>query len=164
MRALAQTAFQFPEDGRQSEAARAVARGTRRLLRAHGFATVTELPLADGRRADIVAMGQDGTITIVEVKSSIADFRSDAKWRFYQAHCDRLLFAIPAAIPPTIMPEEAGLIVADAYGAEIIREATERRLAAATRRAMFIRFGQAAAHRLHRLGDPDGWDEQHGLF
>lgn len=164
MRALAQAAFQFPDDGRQSETARAVARGTRRLLRAHGYATVTELPLSDGRRADIVALGQDGTITIIEVKSSVADYRADAKWRFYQAHCDRLLFAIPAVMPPEIIPEEAGLIVADAYGAEIIRDATEKRLAAATRKAMFIRFGQAAAHRLHRLGDPEGWADQHGLF
>lgn len=164
MRALAQTEFQFPEDGRQSETARAVSRGTRRLLRAHGCATVTELPLADGRRADIVALGVDGTITIIEIKSSVADYKADTKWRFYQAHCDKLLFAIPTAVPVTLMPEDAGLIVADAYGAEIIRDASERRLAAATRRAMFIRFGQAAAHRLHRLGDPDGWDEQHGLF
>ncbi len=164
MRALAQNEFRFPEDGRQSEMARTVARGTRRLLRAHGFATVTELPLADGRRADIVALGQDGTITIVEVKSSVADFRADTKWRFYQAHCDRLLFAISTEMPAAIMPGDAGLIVADAYGAEVVRDAVEKRLAAATRKAMFIRFGQAAAHRLHRLGDPDGWDDQHGLF
>jgi hypothetical protein len=164
VRVLAQAEFQFPEDGRQSETARAVARGTRRLLKAHGYATVTELPLADGRRADIVALGQDGTITIVEVKSSLADYRADSKWRFYQAHCDRLLFAIPAAVPVAVMPDDAGLIVADAYGAEIVREAVERKLPAATRRAMFIRFGQAAAHRLHRLGDPDGWVDQQGLL
>lgn len=155
MRAAVQAEFQFPDDGRQSEMARAVARGTRRMLSAHGYSTVTELRLADGRRADIVGLAPDGTLVIVEVKSSIADFRADAKWRFYQGFCDRLFFAIPAVIPAAVMPDDAGLIVADAYGAELVRDAVERRLPAATRRAMFIRFGQAAADRLHRLGDPE---------
>ena len=94
----------------------------------------------------------------------MADYKADTKWRFYQAHCDRLLFAIPATVPVALMPDEAGLIIADAYGAEIVRHAEERRLASATRRAMFIRFGQAAADRLHRLGDPEGPDGQQGLF
>ena len=155
MRAATQAEFQFPDDGRQSEMARAVARGTRRLLRSHGYSTVTELRLADGRRADIVGLSPDGTITIVEVKSSVADFRADSKWRFYQGFCDRLLFAIPTEIPSAIMPAEAGLIIADAYGAELVRDAVERRLSPATRRAMFIRFGQAAADRLHRFIDPE---------
>lgn len=149
-------AVQFPDDGRQSETAREVARGTRRLLRSQGIATVTELSLSDGRRADIVGVGVDGTITIVEIKSSIADFRTDHKWPCYWAHCDRLLFAIPVTIPMTVMPEDAGLIVADAYGAEILRDAPERRLAGAIRRAMLIRFAQAAADRLHGVVDPAG--------
>lgn len=106
--------------------ARSIARGTRRLLRSCGFATVTELGLADGRRADIVALGPDGTIVIVEVKSSIADYRADAKWHFYQAHCDRMLFAISTEVPQSIMPPDVGLIVADAYGAEIVREGPEK--------------------------------------
>ena len=149
-----------PLDGRQSDMALFVARGTRRLLRAHGFATVTELPLRSGRRADIVALGGDATIRIVEVKSSVADFRADGKWREYKAHCDRLYFAIADGIPPEIMPDEAGLIVADAYGAAILREAPEVRLAPATRRAMLMRFAQAAAHRLHVLSDPEIADRQ----
>ena len=124
-------------------------------MRAYGYASVTELVLCDGRRADIVALAPDGTITIVEIKSSVADYKADSKWQFYQAHCDRLLFAIPAHVPSSLMPNEAGLIIADAYGAEMVREAVERRLAAATRRAMFIRFGHAAAEQLHRLSDPD---------
>ena len=155
MRAAVQSEFHFPDDGRQSDMAIAVSRGTRRLLSAHGFSTVTELRLADGRRADIVALGPEGSIAIVEVKSSIADFKADAKWHFYQGFCDRLLFAIPATVPEALMPAEAGLIVADAYGAELVRDAVERRLSPATRRAMLIRFAQAAADRLHRLGDPD---------
>ena len=143
-------------DGRQSEAALIIARGVRRLLRARGFSTVTELPLLDGRRADVVALNNEGALLIVEIKSSIADFRADRKWRDYAAHCDRLYFAISADMPADIMPEEAGLIVADAYGAEILREATARSIASATRRAVLLRFAQAAADRLHRLADPGG--------
>ena len=143
-------------DGRQSETALIIARGVRRLLRARGFSTVTELPLLDGRRADVVALNNDGALLIVEIKSSVADFRADRKWRDYAAHCDRLYFAISADMPADIMPEEAGLIVADAYGAEILREATARSIASATRRAVLLRFAQAAADRLHRLVDPGG--------
>ena len=142
-------------DGRQSETALAIARGARRLLRALGYSTVTELPLGDGRRADIVAVGPDGAILIVEIKSSIADFRADRKWRDYAAHCDRLYFAISDDTPVDIMPEEAGLILADRFGAAILREPEPRVLAPATRRAVLLRFACAAAERLHRLVDPE---------
>ncbi len=142
-------------DGRQSGTALFVARGTRRLLRRLNFSTVTELPLLSGRRADIVALASDATIFIVEIKSSIADFRADTKWRDYRAHCDRLFFAIPETVPIEIMPEDAGLILADAYGAAIFRQAPEHRMASATRRAVLIRFAHAAAHRLHHLSDPE---------
>jgi hypothetical protein len=142
-------------DGRQSETALAIARGARRLLRALGYSTVTELPLGDGRRADIVAVGADGAILIVEIKSSIADFRADRKWRDYAAHCDRLYFAISDDTPVDIMPEEAGLILADRFGAAILREPEPRVLAPATRRAVLLRFACAAADRLHRLVDPE---------
>jgi len=142
-------------DGRQSEMALAIARGTRRLLRNLRFSTLTELPLASGRRADIVALAGDGTIVIVEIKSSLADFRADQKWPDYRAHCDKLYFAISDNLAPEIMPDDAGLIVADAFGAAVLREAPEHRLAGATRRAMLMRFAHAAAHRLHGLTDPE---------
>ena len=142
-----------PQDGRQSETALAVARGTRRLLRRLNYSTITELPLLSGRRADIVALAMDAMILIVEIKSSVADFRADTKWREYRAHCDRFYFAIPEGVPVDIMPEDAGLILADAYGGDILRQAPEHRMAGATRRAVLMRFAQAAAHRLHRLSD-----------
>lgn len=148
--------LELPVDGRQSERALEVARGTRRLLRAFGISTVAEVGLSDGRRADLVGVGQDGTITIVEIKSSLADFRADRKWACYRAHCDRLFFAIPVTMPVAVMPDETGLIVADAYGAEILRHPEEHRLPPATRKAVLIRFAQAAADRLHRLSDPEG--------
>ena len=143
----------LPDDGRQSEIARAVARGTRRLLRARGIATVTELGLPDGRRADIVGLGPDGAVTIVEIKSSVADFQADRKWPFYRAFCDRLFFAIPPTLPLALMPDETGIIVADGYGAEVVREAVAVKLTGATRRSLILRFAQAAADRLHALAD-----------
>ncbi|HEY1543774.1 MAG TPA: MmcB family DNA repair protein [Xanthobacteraceae bacterium] len=145
-----------PIDGRQSPTALAVARGTQRLLVAHGLSCVSELPLASGRRADLVALAHDGEIWIVEIKSSIDDFRVDQKWPDYRAHCDRLFFATAAHVPAEIFPEEAGLIVADAYGAELLREAPEHRLHAATRRSMTLAFAHAAARRLQALSDPTG--------
>jgi hypothetical protein len=146
----------LPADGRQSETALMIARGVRRLLRARGFSTLTELSLADGRRADIAAVNDDGEVLIVEIKSSLADFRADRKWRDYAACCDRLYFAISGQTLAALMPAEAGLIVADPYGAEIMREAELQRMAPASRRALLLRFAKAAADRLHRLADPSG--------
>jgi hypothetical protein len=143
-----------PVAGRQSAAALAICRGVRRLLRARGFATVTELPLTSGRRADVVGVNADGALVIVEIKSSVADFRADQKWRDYFAHCDRLYFAVGAGMPLAVMPEDAGLIVADSYGGEILREPAPRAIPPAARRAVLLRFALAAANRLHWLADP----------
>jgi hypothetical protein len=146
----------LPADGRQSERALMIGRGVRRLLRARGFSSVTELPLIDGLRADIVAVDAQGEVLIVEIKSSPADLRADRKWRDYAACCDRLYFAISQYTPAEIMPADAGLILADPYGAEIVREANFQRMASSSRRALLLRFAQAAADRLHRLADPAG--------
>ena len=113
------------------------------------------MPLPSGRRADLVGLGADGTITIVEIKSSVADWRADHKWAEYRAHCDRLYFAIDAQTPVEIMPGDAGLILADGFGAEVLREAPEHRLAPATRRSMLLRVARLAADRFHTLCDPD---------
>jgi hypothetical protein len=153
---LASLASSSPTDGRQSQIALAVARGTARYLHALGYCVVSELPLPSGRRADLVALGGDGEIIIVEIKSSVADFRADQKWMEYRLHCDRLFFATIAGVPGEIFPPDAGLIVADAFGAAILCEAPERRLSAATRKAVMLRFAHAAAHRLQALVDPQG--------
>lgn len=143
-------------DGRQSPAALAIARGTARYLHALGYCVVSELPLPSGRRADLVALGGDGEIIIVEIKSSVADFRADQKWMDYRRHCDRLFFATHADVPCDIFPTDAGLIVADAFGATVVCEAPEQRIAAATRRSVMLRFAHAAALRLQALADPQG--------
>ena len=140
-------------------AAAAVARGTARLLRAFGFCTLAEQPLASGRRADLVGLGADGELLIVEIKSSVADFRADRKWPEYRRHCDRLYFATAADVPLEIFPADAGLIVADAFGGSVMRHAPEHRLAPATRRSMMLRFARAAASRLCALSDSDAISE-----
>ena len=144
----------MPIDGRQSPAALAVARGTARLLYSLGLSTVGELSLASGRRADLAALSRDGEFWIVEIKSSPEDFRADRKWPDYRAHCDRLFFATTLDVPLQIFPDDAGLIIADAFGASILRDAPEHRLSPATRRSMLLRFAHAAAGRLQGLADP----------
>lgn len=149
-------AASLPIDGRQSPTALAIARGTTRLLHALGLSVMSELPLASGRRADLVALGASGEIWIVEIKSSVADFRADQKWMDYRLHCDRLFFATTVDVPCEIFPPDTGLIVADAYGASIHCEAPEHRLHASTRKCMLLAFARAAALRLSALADPDG--------
>jgi hypothetical protein len=146
-------------DRRQSETALAIARGTARLLHSLGFASVSELPLPSGRRADLVALNDRGEIWIVEIKSSIEDLRTDQKWPEYRAHCDRLFFAFTQDLRCEIFPDETGLIIADAYGAHLQRPAPEHRLAAPTRKSMTVRFALAAAQRISRLVDPQGHEE-----
>ena len=142
-----------PTEARSATAA-AVARGTTRLLQALGCTALCELSLPSGRRADIVALGRTGELWIVEVKSSIADFQADHKWHDYRPHCDRLFFATGPEVPLTIFPATVGLIVADRFGGQLMREAPEHRIPAATRRAMTLRFARAAAYRLQALLDP----------
>jgi hypothetical protein len=146
----------LPVDRRQSPTALAIARGSTRLLHALGFCVLSELPLASGRRADLVALGADGEIWIIEIKSSLADLRADQKWMDYRLHCDRLFFATTLDVPCEVFPDDAGLIVADAYGAAIVCEAPKHRLHAATRKTMMLAFARAAALRLAALADPEG--------
>jgi hypothetical protein len=146
----------LPIDGRQSATALAVARGTTRLLHSLGFSVVRELALASGRRADLVALSAGSELWIVEIKSSVADFRADQKWHDYRLHSDRLFFATTMEVPCEIFPKDTGLIVADAFGAEIVCEAPEHRLHASTRRSVMLAFARAAALRLAALADPEG--------
>ncbi|HUZ72946.1 MAG TPA: MmcB family DNA repair protein [Stellaceae bacterium] len=134
--------------------AKELARGVARALAQRGFATLAEVPLANGRRADLLALGRDGILLIVEIKSSLADFRSDRKWPDYRAFCDRLSFAVPADFPHALIPEDCGLIVADPFGALILREGVATSLSGARRKAVTLRFARLAASRMQRLTDP----------
>jgi len=141
-------------DGRQSQAAAALQRGVCRNFRALGYSVVCELPLANGRRADVVGLSPSGDIYIVEIKSCLIDYRTDGKWHEYLDYCDRLYFAVAADFPCEVIPEDAGLILADRYGAELVREPAEDRLNAARRKAMMLSFARAAALRLQHHLDP----------
>ena len=131
-----------------------LARSTCRALEQLGYASLLEFPLANGRRADILALGKSGDLIIVEIKSSVADFRADRKWAVYRDFANRLYFAVPNEFPALLIPEECGLIVADAFGAAVLRHGVATPLAAARRRALTLRFAMAAATRLRRHLDP----------
>jgi len=142
--------------------ARELARGTARALAQLGFATLAEVPLANGRRPDLLALGRDNSLLIVEIKSSVVDFKSDRKWQDYREFCDRLAFAVPGEFPHDLIPEECGLIVADPWGALILREGQPVPLAAARRKAVTLRFARVAASRMQRLIDPAALDPEPG--
>lgn len=125
-----------------------IVRGTCRMLLEQGAAPVIELTLANGRRADIAALDLKGEIVIVEVKSCRADFEVDAKWPDYLDFADRFFFAVDAEFPRDLIPEEVGLILADRYGAAVVREAPRVPLPAARRKAVLLRFARLAAERL----------------
>jgi len=132
-----------------------LARGVCRALAQLGYACLGEFPLASGRRADILALGRTGELMIVEIKSSVADFRADHKWPGYRDFADHLYFAVASSFPAALIPEECGLMVADAFGAAILRAGTANPLGAARRRAMTLRFARIAAARLQRALDPE---------
>ena len=131
-----------------------ICRGVRRALCQRGFVSLTEFRLANGRRADVLAVNEAGTVLIVEVKSSVADFRSDQKWPEYRDWCDAFYFAVDEAFPADLIPDDCGLMVADSFGAAVLREAPESRLAPARRKALVLRTALVASARLHRIEDP----------
>lgn len=143
-----------------------VRRGVQRLLGELGAVVIPEIPLASGRRADLVALTRKGDIWIIEIKSSSEDFRVDRKWPEYRLFSDRLFFATHPGVPAGIFPEDAGFILSDGYGAEILRDAPEHRMAAHTRKALTLRIARAGAARLTaaelagvRIPALDGEDE-----
>ena len=141
-------------DGRQSPRALLVRRGVGRLLSNLNFTFVPEITLPDGRRADLMALGPKGEIWIIEIKSSVADFRADTKWEDYQSHCDCFFFATMPDVTTDIFPQEIGLLISDGYGAEIIRDACLTRLNPSTRKALTLRFARFASSNLNMIFDP----------
>jgi hypothetical protein len=135
-------------DGRQSDRAMMVRRGVQALLADLRFAVLPELTLANGRRADLIALSERGDIWIIEIKSSIEDFRVDRKWPDYRRYCDRLFFATHPGVPIDIFPEDCGLLLSDGYAGHMHRDAPEHRLAPATRKSVTLEFSRTAAQRL----------------
>ena len=135
-----------------------LARGIGRALAQRGYASLTEVSLANGRRADVMGLGRAGELVIVEVKSSVQDFRNDVKWPEYREFCDRFYFAVPEDFPREAIPEDCGLIVADGFDAAVLREAPVLALSAARRKAVILRFALLGSERLRRLLDPASED------
>ena len=145
-------------DGRQSERALTVRTGVERHFHAQGWVTLTEVTLDGGRRADMIALSPKSEIWIIEIKSSVADMRADMKWADYRDHCDRLLFATLMDVAEEVFPEDAGLMLADPYGADVVREAPAHPLKPAARRRQTLIFARHAARRLQRLSAHAGVD------
>ena len=125
----------------------AVTRGAARLFDALGYAPLLEVGLPNGRRADIMALGPRGQIAIVEVKSSLEDFRVDLKWPEYLPYCDAFFFAVAPEFPRDILPEGPGLVIADGFGGAVLTEAPATPLAPARRKALTLAFARLAAFR-----------------
>lgn len=134
--------------------AEAMSRGVCRALRELGYGTLTEFRVGKGRRVDVIGLSRDSDFVIVEVKSSEADFRTDRKWQEYRPYCDRFFFAVGEDFPRQVLPEDCGIIVADAFSAAILRPAPETPLHPSRRRLQILRFALAASTRLHAAGDP----------
>lgn len=131
-----------------------VARGVCRLLLERGHSPLLEFSLPTGRRIDVAAISETGEITAIEIKVSLSDFRADVKWNEYLDFCDRYYFAVPDGFPHEILPSDHGIIVADRFGAAIVREAPHLPVVAARRKALLIRFARTAAERFARSADP----------
>jgi hypothetical protein len=132
-----------------------LARGVMRQFADMGQACLAELPLGNGRRVDVMALDRGGMLTVVEVKTTAADYRSDGKWREYLPYCDAFYFAVPQDFDRTMLPDGVGVMVADDWGAAILTASPEFRLAPARRKALTLRFARAAARRLMRAEGPE---------
>jgi len=130
--------------------ARSILRGTSRYFESLGAASLSEFTLKNGRRADLIALFPDGKVTIVEIKSSVADFRADQKWHHYLEYCDRFCFAVAENFPTEILPSEPGVLIADAFEAVELRPSPWSPMNAARRKALTLRFALSAALRLQR--------------
>jgi hypothetical protein len=131
-----------------------LARGVCRLFEDMGFAAITEFPLTNGRRVDVIALDGAGATAIVEIKSSVMDFRTDHKWHEYLDFCDRFYFAVAEEFPRELIPAEVGLIIADDWHGTMLRESPQLAMNGSRRRAQTLRIALIAAQRLRRFTDP----------
>jgi hypothetical protein len=132
-----------------------LARGVARLFDDLGQSSLLEFPLRIRRRVDLIALDRGGRVTIVEIKSSAADYRADRKWRDYLPFCDSFYFAVAEDFDRSLLPENVGIMVADRYTAAIMRPSPEFTMNPARRRALVLRFARTAGKRLMRLDRPD---------
>ncbi|HAT34573.1 MAG TPA: DNA repair protein MmcB-related protein [Rhodospirillaceae bacterium] len=147
----------MPDDATSYEldkVAAGLARGLSRYFGDLGQVCLTEFRLKNRRRADVIALDRNGDFTIVEIKSSRADFMTDHKWQEYLEYCDRFYFAVDENFPAELIPDSCGLIIADRFGAAVVRESSHTQLHASRRKALSLRFARTATRRLMDLTDP----------
>ncbi|MBI6629855.1 MmcB family DNA repair protein [Pontibaca salina] len=147
--------MRFVQSRQISRPGQQLARGISRMLQTRGFVSVEEFVPVRGMRVDVLGLGPKGELWVIECKSCRTDFLTDLKWQGYMEWCDRFFWAVDIDFPTELLPFDTGLIVADAFGGEVIRMAPERKLAAARRRTMIQKFAAHAARRLAALRDPD---------
>lgn len=136
------------------QAGQLLARGVCRHLLTHNFTSLEEFTPERGTRVDVMAIGPKGEIWVIECKSGREDFRSDHKWRGYLEWCDRFFWAVDDMFPLELLPEDTGLIIADSYGAEVVRMGPEAKLAGARRKKITLKFARDVALRHHSMRDP----------
>jgi hypothetical protein len=134
--------------------AQRLCRGVCRLFEDLGYAALTEFPLANGRRVDVIALDGAGGTAIIEIKSSVTDFRTDRKWQEYLEFCDRFYFAVGPEFPQSLLPADVGLIIADDWSGSVIRPSPVFALNGSRRKAQTLRIALTAAFRLRRVSDP----------
>lgn len=131
-----------------------ICRGVCRHLTDLGYSVLTEFRLTSNRRVDVIGLDKGGNFMVVEIKSSVPDFKADGKWPDYKGFADKLYFAVANGFPIQLLPPTCGVIIADAYNAVIFQDSPLKKMNAARRRTQILRFAQTAADRLHRMRDP----------
>lgn len=137
-----------------------VARGIGRLFARNDIWCLGEVPLRNGRRADLMGIDVRGQVVIVEIKVTRSDLIGDNKWPDYLDFCDRFYWGVPPGLDRAVLESEAylpatcGVIVADGYDAEILRPAALVPLAAARRKVEVGRLARMAMRRHTALLDP----------
>ena len=139
---------------KQSHKAAILTRGVVRLFKDLGCGCLTEFPLPNSRRVDIITLSSEGIFSIIEVKSSVQDFKADSKWLFYLPYCDRFYFAVSEDFPLEVLPGNHGIIIADKFSASIEKETSERSIQGTRRRQQLKRFALIASERLQNITDP----------
>lgn len=139
----------------RSDLGRQLARGVIRLMNDMGFEALTEIRLNPSRRVDVMAVNAKGVIAVIEVKTSLNDFRADRKWPEYLDFCDHFYFAVPEDFPADHLPAEHGLIIADRFSGVVERPSPYQKMNGTRRRSITLKFGRVAASRLKGYEDPD---------
>ena len=150
--------------------AAAVARGICRLFARNDIWALAEMPLRNGRRADLMGIDAKGQVVIVEIKTARGDLLGDGKWPDYLDFCDRFYWGLPPELDRACLegadfrPDCCGVIVADGYDAEIVRPAPSHPLAAARRKVEIERLARTALRRQLVGLDPhcSAWGQGHG--